>query len=84
MLFLINKKDNHSLQIEVNNSIKTKILVFTKQDILSKDTTELVKTVKVEIPKQFNMDRRDYFKFINHLSGSINDYKLYFKKALNT
>ena len=80
MLLLNNKKAKERLCVTVEKGTKVKSIVIDRELVLKFDTTEITKIYKVEVSKDLNLNRDEYFKFINHLAGSINDYKKFLKE----
>lgn len=77
MLTFINSKQKDRLAVIIDNTIVKETLFFYKEEVLNKETLDIVKEIKKDISKKFKLNRNDYFKLVNHLAGSINDYRKY-------
>ena len=77
MLILSNKKEKETLSITVDNNISKEIIVVTHKQVMTTETLDIIKEVKQKVTKKIKLNRYEYFKFINHLAGSINDYRKY-------
>lgn len=77
MLILSNKKEKERLIITVDNDIAKETIVFTHKQVMAAETLDIIKEIKQEVTIKLKLNRNDYFKLVNHLAGSINDYKKY-------
>lgn len=65
-----------TISVTIEKGDKHRSIVIDNGTVMKFLTPDITKDYKVEVPKYFNMDRKDYFIFINYLAKSINEYKI--------
>lgn len=79
MLLLDNTKTKNYLNITITKNTKSKDLIISKETVIELKTLDITKLYKIKIVKEFDLKKDEYFKFINYLAESINDYRNYLK-----
>lgn len=75
-MILNNTKNNKFINVTIEKGDKRKSIIIDNNTVMKFLTPDITKNYKVVVPKYFNMDRKDYFIFINYLAKSINEYKI--------